>query len=242
MSTSLAVILVAGVGSRLRSRSGDVPKCLVEVAGRTILDRAIDALVGHGISRIVLATGHRADLIRAATRHAPVPVDLCPNARYASTQNSVSLALCRDAVADRAFFKLDGDLVFDPAVLARLDGSPAPLAVAVHRGAGIDEEAMKVRLDGAGRIVDFGKRIALADAGGESIGIERISAGASRSVFDALVKAGEEGRHDLYYEDVYASLVRTGLDARAADVTDLRWAEIDTPDDLDRASASWAAT
>ncbi|MBI2896012.1 MAG: phosphocholine cytidylyltransferase family protein [Deltaproteobacteria bacterium] len=239
MSTSTAVLLVAGVGSRLRARSGDLPKCLVEVAGRTILDRAVGALVAHGVRRIVLATGHREDLIRAALRHAPVPVAFCPNPRYASTQNSVSLALCRQAVGGEAFFKLDGDLVFDPAVLARLDECPAPLAVAVHRGAGIDEEAMKVRVDVAGRIVDFGKRIALADAGGESIGIERISSGAAPPIFEALAKAGEDGRHDLYYEDVYATLVAGDLEASAVDVSDLRWAEIDNPDDLDRASAEW---
>src|SRR5688572_32745125 len=44
---------------------------------------------------------------------AQVDVRFCPNPRYDTTQNSVSLALCREAVGDQSFFKLDGDVVFD---------------------------------------------------------------------------------------------------------------------------------
>lgn len=235
MTTRLAVILVAGVGSRLRPLTGDRPKALVDVGGETILGRAVRLLAERGVERVLLATGYREDAVREAMRSAPVAVDCFRNARYETTQNAVSLAVCGAGARGEAFFKLDGDVVFAPAVLERLDAVSAGLAVAVDCGRRLDAEAMKVRLEGA-RIAAFGKAIRVEDAAGESIGIERVSAGASRALFDALDAAIAEGRDQLYYEDVYSELIgRAALDAEAVDVSDLGWTEVDDHDDLRRA-------
>jgi choline kinase len=233
MTTRVAVILAAGVGSRLRPLTSDRPKALVPVGGKTILGRAVDALVGAGVSRLVVATGYREDALRAALAAAPLEVVFCPNPRYDRTQNSVSLALCRDALEGDAFIRLDGDVVFDPVILSRLDSTAGQIVAAIDRARVLDDEAMKVRLDeGAARILSFGKDIPLAESGGESIGIERISADAGPLLFDALERAGAAGETQLYYEDVYARLIADGLHAAVADVTGLRWCEIDAPEDL----------
>jgi choline kinase len=233
MTTCVAVILAAGVGSRLRPLTADRPKALVPVGGRTILSRAMEALVGVGVSKVVVATGYREDALRAALAGAPVEIVFCPNPRYDQTQNSVSLALCRDALEGAAFFRLDGDVVFDPAVLSRLDSTAGQITAAIDRARVLDDEAMKVRLDPAGtRILSFGKGIPLRDSGGESIGIERISEEAGPLLFDALDRAGSAGETHLYYEDVYARLITGGLHAAVADVTGLSWCEIDAPEDL----------
>ncbi|MEB2313610.1 MAG: phosphocholine cytidylyltransferase family protein [Sorangiineae bacterium] len=233
----VAVLLVAGVGSRLRPLTDDRPKALVEVGGASILARAVASLVAHGVERLVLATGYREAAVRAALERAPVPVEYFPNPRYASTQNSVSLALCRDGVRGEAFYKLDGDVVFRPEVLARLDAARAPLAVAVDRTRALDAEAMKVRLEGE-RIAAFGKGIPLEQSAGETIGIERLDAAAGALVFDELARAAARGETELYYEDVYSRLVAAGaLTASPVDVGDLPWTEIDDPSDLERARA-----
>lgn len=237
MTTRLAVILVAGMGSRLRPLTDDRPKALVEVGGETILGRAIRLLAERGVERVLLATGYRENAVREAMRAAPVAVECFPNPRYESTQNAVSLAACRSGAVGEAFFKLDGDVVFAPAVLERLDAVSAGLAAAVDCGRQLDAEAMKVRLEGA-RIAAFGKAIGVDDAAGESIGIERISAGVSQRLFDALDAALAAGRDQIYYEDVYSELIERGaVDAEAVDVSDLSWTEVDDPDDLARARA-----
>src|SRR5688572_11526291 len=97
-ATRLAVILVAGVGSRLRPLTDDRPKALVDIGGETILGRTVRLLSEHGVTRIVLATGYREDAVKASLANAPVEVTYCSNAKYDSTQNSVSLSLCEDAV------------------------------------------------------------------------------------------------------------------------------------------------
>jgi choline kinase len=216
----------------LRPLTDDRPKALVDVSGKSILARAIAALESVGVERLVIATGYREDALKKALAHCRLQVQFVPNPRYATTQNSVSLALCRSAVGGESFYRLDGDVVFDDAVLARLDGVRAELVAAVDRGRRLDAEAMKVRAEESGVIAAFGKGLSLAESAGESIGIELIRAPFCEPLFDALDAAGAAGQTDLYYEDVYSRLIAGGKVARLADVSHLRWCEIDAPEDL----------
>ena len=184
----------------------------------------------------MLATGHREDRVKLALANSGLEVHFCYNQAYERTQNAVSLALCRRALGDTAFFKLDGDVFFEPEVLQRLDSSPGSLAVAVDSSRQADAEAMKVRTSAKGGIVAFGKALSSAESAGETLGIERISQGACPKLFDALDAAVRAGLDDLYYEDVYSTLIGAGsLDALAVEVGDLGWAEIDDFSDLERA-------
>jgi choline kinase len=235
MKTTAAVILVAGIGSRLRPITDDRPKALVDLDGETILGRAIRLLAEYGVRKVVLATGYREDAVRAALEGAPLAVEYCRNPAFDRTQNSVSLALCRGSVGSDAFFKLDGDVVFQRQVLERLDASTVELAVAVDSGRMLDAEAMKVTTAGE-RITAFGKGIDLSASAGESIGIERLSTVASAKVFDALDRTVALGETGLYYEDVYSALIARGeLEAAAVPVRDLPWTEVDDFADLERA-------
>lgn len=95
---------------------------------------------------------------------------------------------------------------------------------------------MKVTTEGD-RITAFGKHLDPKACSGESIGVELISAAGLSSIVDALGALVTRGVTDLYYEDVYARLIASRrIDARAVDVGDLPWTEVDTPDDLSRAS------
>src|SRR4051812_49950483 len=201
MKTTVAVILVAGIGSRLRPITDDRPKALVDIGGETILGRAVRLLANYGVRRLVLATGYREDAVKAAMQ-ALAPgieaVEYCRNPAFDRTQNSVSLALCRGKLGSDAFFKLDGDVVFQRQVLERLDASSAELAVAVDGGRTLDAEAMKVTVSGVD-ISAFGKGIALSASAGESIGIERLRHSAASPLFTAMDSAIAGGETGLYY-------------------------------------------
>ncbi len=230
-----AVILVAGVGSRLRPITDTVPKALAPIGAETILGRAVRLLLDFGVRRLILATGYREDAVRAALSSLASEVVYCPNPRYDSTQNSVSLALCRDAVDGRSFFKLDGDVVFEAEVLSRIASPPTELVAGVDTSRKLDAEAMKVMTDGR-MIRRFGKDVPIERSDGESIGIERVDSSASNRLFSALDEFGARGITQVYYEDVYSQLIERGqLTAEAADVAGLRWTEVDTLEDLDAA-------
>jgi choline kinase len=236
--TRTAVILVAGVGARLRPLTDERPKALVSIGDETLLGRQLRLLAEYGLERVILATGYREDAVRDAVRTSPIPIEFCRNERYDETQNAVSLALCRRAVNDAAFFKLDGDVVFTADVLTRLDACAAPLAAAVDERRALDAEAMKVSADAEGRVRAFGKGLRVSESAGESMGIERLEASAVEPLFGALDDALRAGRTDLYYEDVYSELIARGqLEGRIVKVGDLAWTEIDDFADLERARA-----
>jgi choline kinase len=236
-----AVILVAGVGSRLRPITDTRPKALAPVGEETILGRAVRLLLDFGVSRLILATGYREDAVKSALAGLSSEVIFCPNPRYHSTQNSVSLALCREAVDGRSFFKLDGDVVFDAELLTRVAAPSAELSAGVDSSRKLDEEAMKVVVEGS-RIRRFGKGVPLTASHGESIGIERLDSSASGKLFDALDEQVRAGVTGLYYEDVYSQMIERGeLAAEVADVSGLRWTEVDTFEDLEAARRLFAA-
>lgn len=237
-SIKTAVLLVAGTGSRLRPLTDGIPKALVPINGRSILERAVASLRAHGVQQFVFATGYKDQAVRTAVGNMGIQATFCHNDRYQTTQNSISLLQCRAAIGDAGFYKLDGDLLFDARVLERLDAEVEPLAVAVDAVRALDAEAMKVTTNSSQRIRRFGKSIAIPDAYGESIGIERVGTSISDRIFDAIAALDGRGIVDRYYEDVYSELLADcRIAACAVNVGDLHWAEVDNMADLEHAEA-----
>lgn len=240
--TDTAVILVAGIGSRLRPLTDQIPKALVSVGQMSILERAVSILRRQGVTNFVFATGYRQEAVMAKVAEWNLRATFCENEAYDSTQNSISLLKCAGALQGRGFYKLDGDVLFEEEVIARLAAAEVGLAVAVDGKRALDEEAMKVQLGDNGKIAHFGKAIRVKDAAGESIGIERLSASVGAQVLAAIDDLMCAGLFDRYYEDVYATLIAQGkIEAHAVEVGDLPWTEVDNLEDLARANELFSA-
>ena len=107
-----AVLLAAGLGTRLRESIGDVPKILAPLAGRTLLDRQLDYLAGQGISEVAVNLHHRADAVVAhlERERPPLPVRLSVEEELLGTAGAlVPLA----DFADEPFVLLYGDVLTD---------------------------------------------------------------------------------------------------------------------------------
>lgn len=239
MNGPVAIILAAGVGSRLRPLTDDRPKCLVPVGRETIVHRMVRLLAAQGVSRFVVSTGYLEEVLRDALMQAPRPVTFVSNPDYATTQNVVSLyrALAKLEPGE-AFMKLDGDVLFDEAVIARALAGDGDARVVVETSDALGHEEMKVLVEG-GRVTRFGKGIDPKRAHGESIGIEWFAADAARRVKSAIDAAVSAGRTDVYYEDVYNDV----LDAvvmRPVSVSASEWMEVDDVADLERARERFA--
>jgi choline kinase len=231
-----AVILAAGVGSRLAPLTADRPKVLVEVAGRSFLLRQLDRLAEAGIAArdVVVVGGYRIDQIRAELARADRPCKLVMNERFDTWQNFYSLLVAAPELSGADFLQLDGDVLLDEALLPSMIASRADAALAVDRGAELDDDAMKVQLDERGRVVAVSKQ--LQGGAGEYLGIAKLTAAAAREVFADLGRFPALGLTHEYYDHSYHRLAdRVGfevVDAGAGAVI-----EIDDLADLRRAEA-----
>ena len=104
-----AMVLAAGLGIRMRPLTDDKPKPLVTLAGRTLLDRALDRLVAAGVSRIVVNSHYRAGMI-AAHLDGRKDIVLSPEAVLLETGGGVKAALAH--LGDDRFFVVNSDAVW----------------------------------------------------------------------------------------------------------------------------------
>ena len=92
-----AVILAAGIASRLRPLTDTTPKCLLKIGERCLLERAFDALIQNGFDEFIIVTGYRqqqiVDFLQA--RYPVQNITFIYNDRYESTNNIYSLWLTR---------------------------------------------------------------------------------------------------------------------------------------------------
>lgn len=236
-----AIILSAGRGKRLARATAEGPKCLVRVQGRTLLDWQLDSLSRCGITRAHVVLGYGADQVRRQLRARRSPrVGTRFNPFYAVADNLVSCWMARDLM-DEDFVLLNGDTLFEPAVLQRLlEASPAPVTLAVDRKASYDTDDMKVQLAGD-RLLAIGKELSPAWVDAESIGMIRFQGAGVGWFRDALESAMQDpaalGR---WYLSVIGAMAERGL-VRTQSVAGLDWCEVDYPLDLIRAGRMLAA-
>jgi choline kinase len=241
-----AIILAAGMGTRLASVTGGMPKCLVKVGGVPLVDRLIERIGQAGIEEVILVTGHRAEELREHVSQIDHPLAksavFVHNEHYSDMGNFYSLLVAEEAVGDSSFIKIDGDVLMDSEVLPKIMAAPGPAVLAIDKRDGMGEEEMKVRLDADGRVVELNKRMDPGQAAGEFIGVDRVDAELTGTVFDMLRVLMEVGETDEYYERAYERLIQSGTSYVVADVTTCTWTEIDDDNDLKQAEEMLASS
>lgn len=231
-----AVILAAGMASRLRPLTDNCPKCLLKVGGRTLLGRTVDNIMAAGISRLVVVTGYREEMIRTflTDKYPQLDITFIQNKDYRTTNNIYSLWLARPEVAGREFLLLDSDILFDGEIIRRLfAGSGSTLALNSHK---LGEEEIKVILDEDNLVKEISKTCSIEQAAGESVGIEKMTAGYSEALFDELrMMIEDEGQDNVFYEKAFERLIPKGHRFSVTDISDLFSMELDTVEDFDAA-------
>ena len=125
-----AIIVAAGRGRRLGQETEEIPKCMVEVAGRAILHRQLDALAAAGVDDVVIVRGYRGDKI-APPAGGP-PLRFVENPDWAENNILTSLLYAEREMKDGFLFSYS-DIVFAPEHARRLAEAPGPVALVIDR-------------------------------------------------------------------------------------------------------------
>jgi choline kinase len=233
-----AVILLAGMGSRLAQLTASTPKSLLPIGVSNTLEHMIRKLTRHDVRSIVIVCGHLQAAIEQYLQQAfpLLEITTLRNPDYRTTNTGYSLLLARERLEGETFIKLDGDVIFDEEILARLVTAADGWSYACVDRTAVDEEVIKVRCDTEGNISRIGNDVPVPSAAGESIGVERIDERSSAALFTTLEAMMEDpANHQRYYEVAYDAIVQVGEPFKALDITGLRWVEIDTLEDYELA-------
>ena len=227
------VILAAGKGSRLNGTAGTMPKCLVEVGGRSLIERQIESLQRLGIDDVVVVVGCEHHHVR---RVCGKNVSYIENARYAETNSLYSLWLARPLLYE-GFVVLNCDVLFHPALLQDLLTSRHEDALLLgYREAHqplFGEEEMKVRVR-HGRVVEMSKTMDPAKADGENLGIVKFGARGAAALVDIMGRIVGEGRLREWAPRAFTEFAQEHP-LHAIGTRGLPWIEIDFPEDYERA-------
>lgn len=232
-----AIILAAGIASRLRPLTDECPKCLLKIGERCLLERTLDALISNGIKEFIIVTGYRHQQIAnlLSKNYPQLDISLIYNERYESTNNIYSLWLTRSLVEGENVLLLDSDILFDPLVITDILNSNKAntLAVNCHE---LGKEEIKVIVDSSGKVLEISKTCSIDQAMGESIGIEKMSPDYTKALFNELETMIEkEGLDNIFYERAFERLIPKGHCFFVTDTTQYFSIELDTVEDFNQA-------
>ena len=227
-----AIIMAAGKGSRLGSLTEDLPKSLLKINGKRILDINIAMLHRYGIWDITVVTGFKDEKMIEATRGIP-GITLIYNPFYEFTNVIGSYYMGMKQLHDD-FIYLHADTICDIHIFEQLLTSDGDIVLPVDTKP-CDDEAMKVRLEND-RIVEITKNMPVEAAAGEFIGIAKIK----KNVIDDLNASTVSVLRDKQFTSYFEGALQRVFDMKKYDVqmieTDGRfWGEVDFLEDYQRA-------
>jgi phosphoenolpyruvate phosphomutase len=255
------VILAAGNEQSIGPLTENTPRAMLDIRGKSILQRQIDALNRCNIKDVAVVRGYKKEMIDAPNIRA------YDNDEFATTGEVVSLFKAA-AELDRRVVIVYGDILFEQSVLEKLLRSPADITVVVDRSLTDrppDQQAARVRdyvavdvpqVDGGHRFVAseetrrvrrIGSKIDPREANGEFAGMVMLSERGCRLLREAWLRATEQRPGSKFHEaleikkatltDLLQEVINSGAAVNAVDIYK-GWMEIDTFEDYQRAWAS----
>jgi choline kinase len=247
------VIIGAGRGSRLEHLTEEIPKTLVPVMGRPMLDWVLEALSSAGFTRkdVVFICGYRAEVIRQRYPE----FTYVENGDWEHNNILLSLFMARDHLAE-GFVSSYADIVYRGEVVQKLVASHHDMVLGcdtdwrrryVNRTRHPETDAEKLRAEGE-RVVEISRTIRSEEAAGEFIGVTKFTADGARELMSAFdrVKPLFQGRvfrekrtfEKAYLIDLFQDMLEKGSTFHRVDMHG-GYMEIDTLEDRGLADSWW---
>ncbi|MGQ9571437.1 MAG: phosphocholine cytidylyltransferase family protein [Thermodesulfovibrionales bacterium] len=231
-----AIILAAGASRRLKPLTDSLPKCLIEIGNRSILEHQLDAIDSAGIKEAVIVVGYLKEKIKEYVGNSYrkiSSISYVENPEYSTTNTIYSLYLARNHFINEDFIYFNADVLLHRDIVILLVNHIGRNVLAVeYKPCG--EEEVKFTTDPYGRIIKLGKQIPASESKGEFIGVGKFSKGITRAFIDALEYYSLNGQKNLFFEKAVEDILKKDV-FLPLDVTRIPNIEIDFPEDLERA-------
>ena len=238
-----AIILAAGMGMRLLPDTEDIPKGMVKLFDKSLIEMQIDIFKKCGIDDISIVTGYLAEKINFQS------VNYFMNENFSATSGNESLYCAKQKLNDTIICY--ADLIFDISIIKKMIDFNGDVGIAVEsdwksryvgRTLHPISEADNVLFDESGKIIELRKNIQKPNSNiGEFLGVMRLSSKGSSLFlkrFSELKQSHVGTFHDSpslkqsILPDMIQELIDLGINVEPVMISE-KWCEIDTPQDLD---------
>ena len=223
--TMKAIILAAGRGRRMLPTTKNLPKCLLPVGGKTILEYQLELLRENGISRVIIVVGFAAKKVEKIAGN---QVTYIYNEHYLSTNSLYSLSLAKNHL-DSDLLLLNSDVLYDREIIRALIEEKSFNAIAVDFAKPLIDGEMNVRVSD-GYVVEISKDISAEDADGLSTQLAKFGGESIVDFRNEIIRLIDNHHLNKFPTDAYKPIIENyGL--KAVDIKDMAWAEVDTFED-----------
>ena len=235
VNNTQAVILAAGRGLRLQSLAKEIPKCLIEIGKKTLLERSLDNLAESGIKEAVIMTGFKDKSVRKkiGKNYKGIKIIYIKNKEYQKT-GSMSLFMAKNLIKGDILL-LECDLLYEKRAINILleSGRKNVILAAGFLDSGDD---VYIRVDKNDKLIDLGKDISKKEkAIGALVGISKFSKSFLKRYCEFAENDYSKGRKKRHYEEVVLDASGQGEPVFVEMRGDLNWIEIDNEKDFKRA-------
>ncbi|MFH1644757.1 MAG: phosphocholine cytidylyltransferase family protein [bacterium] len=228
-----AVIVAAGLSSRLYPLTTDIPKGLLEVGSISLLQRSINILKENGIEKIAIVVGFKKNKIVSSLQNS---VEYIFNPFYEHCNNMGSLWFAKDFIDNEPFVYLHGDIIYQDVIFKNskkyFENNLNDIELVTDFDF-FDEESMKVRINEKGNLIESKKEIDLAKAHGEWIGLTFVRN--PKILFNYIENIMFNEGLNFYDTYAFTQMARDGFKIFCSSTEKQPWVEVDFIHDYKKA-------
>ncbi|MAD47908.1 MAG: sugar nucleotidyltransferase [Gammaproteobacteria bacterium] len=227
-----AVILAAGMGSRLGDLNNNKPKGLLKIGTKPIIQESIEKLSKAGIKKIYVVIGYKYKIYVDFFKENFPNVILIRNADYKSTNTLFSLSKIKNLI-NEDFLLLESDLVYESkAILEIIKNKEENLIILSGKTFNGDEVFVKSK---NGNLINMSKDLSKLEGSytGEFVGISKISLDFFKEIMNFFNKSSDRKKLS-YEEDAFVECAKK-IKIKCLHLKKLLWSEIDDEYHLNKA-------
>lgn len=225
-----AIILAAGIGTRISKFIDEKPKCMVDIGGTTLINYTVNMLREKGIEEVIIVVGYKADVIREELKEKNVT--LVYNPFFDVTNGIASMWFAKEHLkADEEVVIMSGDVYLEPEILDQLinfDKSPVLLADSSRRV----EADYRYNYEN-GILKKYGKDLSVDETTGECLGVAKLGKDFVSVYKEHMIEMINSQCHSVWWENVLYDLSSV-MNIYIHDVAGVFWSEVDYVEDYRR--------
>ena len=224
-----AIILAAGMGTRISKFIEEKPKCMVDVGGKTLIRYTIDLLKRKGVSEIVVAVGYKAEYVMEELKDCSV--NFAYNPFFDITNGIASMWFAKEYLTDEETIVMSGDVYLEEEIIDRLmafDKDPVLLADSGR----IIEADYRYNYENC-ILKKYGKDLSIEETTGECLGVAKLGKQFVKIYREHMLKMINSQCHSVWWENVLYDL-SSKENIYIADIKGCFWAEVDYVEDYRR--------